>query len=139
MQIFKVRAVLLSRRLSQVANSRLYDSDLFYASLGRSETIIAEGGIEKKGQTERESRRIRARGQPELGRGTGGLRDPVAFFMIVRRSSRHWSLVGAGPQGSFFLRENLIRPAVGSARTRFEITFTRLPFFPPRAVQRRRN
>lgn len=53
--------------------------------------------------------------------------------------------------GILFLRENLIRPAVGPAYTRFEITFTRVcrvpppspgppppaglsPFFPPRAA-----
>lgn len=107
MQIFKVHAVLLSRRLSQVANSCSRDSDLFYASLGQSEVIIAEDEIEGKRETERErkSRRIRAREQSGFGRGTEGLRDPVAFFMIVPRSSRHWSLVGAVLEDPFFARK----------------------------------
>jgi len=101
MQIFKVHAVLLSRRLSQVANSRSRDSDLFYALADQSEAIIAERRIEKKRKKERQSAAGSAH-ESNFGRRTGDLRDPVAFFMVVPRPSRHWSLVGAVLEDPFF-------------------------------------
>lgn len=50
MQILKVHAVLLSRRLSQVANSRSRDGDLFYASPSQrgDNREGGKGGIERR-------------------------------------------------------------------------------------------
>jgi len=66
------------------------------------------------------------KGMAEAGKG------PRRAFYDRPRLSRHRSLVGQSLRILFFLRENLIRSAVGPACTRFEITFTRGPasFFP---------
>lgn len=128
MQIFKVRnRVLLSRRLSQVANS--CGSDLFYALPGQC-------GDNRGGEKSGEDRWIREPRGGKKRRSRGPTRGSVALFTIAR-VSLSLSISppvtgGAVLEDSFFLRENLIRSTVGPAHTRFEITFTRGPafFFP---------
>lgn len=84
MQILKAHAVLLSRRLSQVANSRSRDGDLFYAS-------SSQRGDNREGGESREGRRARAReSSSDRGETKSPTRPRRAFYDRPRPSRRWW-------------------------------------------------
>lgn len=130
MQIFKVHdRVLLSHRLSQVANSCSRDSDLFNALPGRR-------GDRREGGKSGEDRWARVR---KANGGKGGPRGPVALFTITRvsLSPLMGPIGGAVLENSFLLRENLIRSAVGPRALDLKLLLRGAPplsFFPPRAA-----
>lgn len=95
MQILKVHAVLLSRRLSQVANSRSRDSDLFYASPSQRGDNREGGNRERAGGPARES-------NSDRGETKSPTRPRCAFYDRPRPSRRWW---GQSLGSLFFARK----------------------------------